>query len=257
MLYAAGLVAGGSLVGVLIAGLQGYPRLPSRQLGHRDLNAVNVHGWERLGIGADIIGVGMFAVLCFFLVRAARQKLEVQGRSKRPSGVPAAVLAFRRRTMQSMRRVALLVSGAAQDHARGARPTPRGRAGASGRSGGSSQVLRHELGPERTGAQDLVEATGLEAAERAKVHRDGDSMRRFLRGPTLSPERSSCPVVRGTWAPWPPGRRARSSIGPVRWRSRSVAAGDRLPRDPPRPGKPARAGVCRGHVLPPMPAFSD
>jgi putative OPT family oligopeptide transporter len=76
MLYAAGLVAGGSLVGVLIAALQGYPRAPLDSYAERILNAVNVHGWQSLGIGADIIGVGMFAVLCFFLVRAAKQKLE-------------------------------------------------------------------------------------------------------------------------------------------------------------------------------------
>jgi len=43
-------------------------------------------------------------------------------------------------------------------------------------SKGASQVLRHELGPERTGAQDLVEAAGLAAGEREKVriHRDNE-----------------------------------------------------------------------------------
>jgi microsomal dipeptidase-like Zn-dependent dipeptidase len=60
----------------LIAALQGYPRAPLDSYAERILNAVNVHGWQSLGIGADIIGVGMFAVLCFFLVRAAKQKLE-------------------------------------------------------------------------------------------------------------------------------------------------------------------------------------
>jgi 4-hydroxy-3-polyprenylbenzoate decarboxylase len=41
-------------------------------------------------------------------------------------------------------------------------------------SAGASQVLRHELGPERTGAEDLVAAAGLSAADREKVlvHRD-------------------------------------------------------------------------------------
>ncbi len=45
-------------------------------------------------------------------------------------------------------------------------------------SAGASQVLKHELGPSRTGASDLVEAAvesaGLDAAARAKIetHRD-------------------------------------------------------------------------------------
>lgn len=43
-------------------------------------------------------------------------------------------------------------------------------------SAGASQVLRHELGPEKTGAADLVEAAGLSAEHRAKVlvHRDNE-----------------------------------------------------------------------------------
>ena len=43
-------------------------------------------------------------------------------------------------------------------------------------SAGASQVLRHELGPEKTGAQDLIEAAGLGEAEREKVriHRDNE-----------------------------------------------------------------------------------
>lgn len=43
-------------------------------------------------------------------------------------------------------------------------------------SAGASQVLRHELGPERTGAADLVESAGLGEAARAKVavHRDNE-----------------------------------------------------------------------------------
>jgi len=42
-------------------------------------------------------------------------------------------------------------------------------------SAGASQVLRHELGPERTGAADLVESAGL-GEERGKiaVHRDNE-----------------------------------------------------------------------------------
>jgi 4-hydroxy-3-polyprenylbenzoate decarboxylase len=43
-------------------------------------------------------------------------------------------------------------------------------------SAGASQVLRHELGPERTGAQDLVEAAGLGPAEleKVRIHRDNE-----------------------------------------------------------------------------------
>ena len=41
-------------------------------------------------------------------------------------------------------------------------------------SAGAAQVLRHELGPERTGAGDLADAAGLDALARAKlrIHRD-------------------------------------------------------------------------------------
>lgn len=43
-------------------------------------------------------------------------------------------------------------------------------------SAGASQVLRHELGPDRTGAADLADAAGLTPAGREKVilHRDSD-----------------------------------------------------------------------------------
>jgi 4-hydroxy-3-polyprenylbenzoate decarboxylase len=43
-------------------------------------------------------------------------------------------------------------------------------------SAGASQVLRHELGPEQTGAEDLIAAAGLseEARERVVVHRNNE-----------------------------------------------------------------------------------
>ncbi len=43
-------------------------------------------------------------------------------------------------------------------------------------SAGASQVLRHELGPERTGAADLAAAAGLSGAALAKlrIHRDNE-----------------------------------------------------------------------------------
>ena len=43
-------------------------------------------------------------------------------------------------------------------------------------SKGASQVLRHELGPDKTGAEALLDAAGLEPEARVKVaiHRDGE-----------------------------------------------------------------------------------
>ncbi len=43
-------------------------------------------------------------------------------------------------------------------------------------SRGAAQVLSHELGRDRTGAEDLVDAAGLDAPARGKVavHRDGE-----------------------------------------------------------------------------------
>lgn len=43
-------------------------------------------------------------------------------------------------------------------------------------SRGAAQVLRHELGPERTGAEALLDAAGIDAAgrRRIEVHRDSD-----------------------------------------------------------------------------------
>jgi 4-hydroxy-3-polyprenylbenzoate decarboxylase len=43
-------------------------------------------------------------------------------------------------------------------------------------SAGASQVLRHELGPDKTGADDLVEAAGLspQAREKVLVHRNNE-----------------------------------------------------------------------------------
>ncbi len=79
------------------------------------------------------------------------------------------------------RRVALLVSGASgmllPRHVLGtlaARPEIERIHLAV--SAGASQVLRHELGPDRAGAADLVEAAGLTSSEREKIllHRDNE-----------------------------------------------------------------------------------
>lgn len=79
MLYSTGLVAGGSLAGVLIAGLSVYgvtgPDGREMSLIQRVLDLVGVHGWERLGAGADLIAVAAFVVLGVMLIRAAGKKL--------------------------------------------------------------------------------------------------------------------------------------------------------------------------------------
>jgi len=80
MLYATGLVAGGALTGVLIAALQGVPKSTPAgpvSLAGWIVDQVGVHGWERYGHLADMIGVAAFAVLAWTLVRQARQKLEI------------------------------------------------------------------------------------------------------------------------------------------------------------------------------------
>lgn len=97
MLYSTGLVAGGSLTGIVIALLAGIPTrtlvdgvLVEVSLADRFMSLIHtgtLHAqgtfaaatryWEGMGARADLIGILMFGVLCFFLVRAARQKLEV------------------------------------------------------------------------------------------------------------------------------------------------------------------------------------
>ncbi|MGH9841943.1 MAG: OPT family oligopeptide transporter, partial [Blastocatellia bacterium] len=83
MLYSTGLVAGGSLTGVLIALLSGVEKTVTVNGVERKvsliqyvLDSVGIHGWERFGHIADLIGILFFAGLCFLLLRAARQKLE-------------------------------------------------------------------------------------------------------------------------------------------------------------------------------------
>ena len=65
MLYATGLVAGGSLAGMLIAFLQGFaePVANKLDLGHEY--------WTKLGLGGDVIAAGAFFVLSVVLIRQA------------------------------------------------------------------------------------------------------------------------------------------------------------------------------------------
>ena len=53
-------------------------------------------------------------------------------------------------------------------------------------SAGASQVLRHELGPEKTSAEDLLAAAALDDAARAKVriHRDNELDAPLAPGPS-------------------------------------------------------------------------
>jgi putative OPT family oligopeptide transporter len=83
MLYSTGLVAGGSLTGVLIALLSGRDttmmvdgQLKKVSLVEYVINTLGIHGWEKYGAFADLIGIAFFAGLCFLLLRAARQRLE-------------------------------------------------------------------------------------------------------------------------------------------------------------------------------------
>jgi len=83
MLYSTGLVAGGSLTGIAIALLSSIPKTVvvdgvAKEISFIQylLDGVGIHGWEHLGGAADFIGLLMFGVLCFLLVRTARQKME-------------------------------------------------------------------------------------------------------------------------------------------------------------------------------------
>jgi putative oligopeptide transporter, OPT family len=79
MLYSTGLVAGGSLTGVLIAILSGVAvtvAAGKTSLTQYIQDKVGAHGWPQLGLLADLIGIIMFALLCFLLFRVARQRLE-------------------------------------------------------------------------------------------------------------------------------------------------------------------------------------
>jgi len=80
MLYSTGLVAGGSLTGIAIALLAGIPiTVEGQEISIMQWigDTVGVHGWERLGGVADLVGLVMFGVLGAFLIRAARRKLEM------------------------------------------------------------------------------------------------------------------------------------------------------------------------------------
>ncbi|HTK82403.1 MAG TPA: oligopeptide transporter, OPT family [Bacteroidota bacterium] len=81
MLYSTGLVAGGSLTGVLIAILSGITFMTMSGGAQKEvsvaeylLDSVGIHGWENLGAGADLIGAIMFVLLGILLFRTAMKK---------------------------------------------------------------------------------------------------------------------------------------------------------------------------------------
>ena len=83
MLYSTGLVAGGSLTGVLIAILSGQDTSMIVEGQERRVSlveyvvrSVGIQGWQQYGAVADLIGIAFFAGLCILLLKAARQRLE-------------------------------------------------------------------------------------------------------------------------------------------------------------------------------------
>jgi putative OPT family oligopeptide transporter len=79
MLYATGLVAGGSLTGVVIAALSGIPMAGPNGTQISVIawiwSKVGVHEWATLGGGADLLAVILFGGLCYMLVKAGKEKM--------------------------------------------------------------------------------------------------------------------------------------------------------------------------------------
>lgn len=74
MLYATGLVAGGTLTGILLAVLGSYPDTGETIL--QRLNLQEQRHWiDNLGGWGDLMGIGIFALLCVQLIRVARREL--------------------------------------------------------------------------------------------------------------------------------------------------------------------------------------
>jgi putative OPT family oligopeptide transporter len=69
MLYATGLVAGGSLAGIAIALLIGFGGGLAKTLN------IGAGYFDKLGIGGDLIGFALFGGLCLLLLRQARAKI--------------------------------------------------------------------------------------------------------------------------------------------------------------------------------------
>ena len=200
------------------------------------LDAVGVHGWERLGI--DRRHHRHRDVRRALLLPGARREAEARGvgRSAVPGLFETAVRCSGRPFC-----ISAVVRCDRCDASPSWSPVPREwrcprprsrRSPDTPRSSGCIWSFRPErhrscaTSWDRSGPAPRIwwrrRVSRPPSAPRFRFTATANSTRRFLRGPTRSPERSSCPAVREPSARWPPGRRAHSSIGPVRWRSRSA-----------------------------------
>ena len=128
-------------------------------------------------------------------------------------------------------------------------------------SAGASQVLRHELGPEKTGGADRVEAPGRGDAERAKVvvHRDNELDAPIASGSYRLTGAVVLPCSAGTL-----GALATGSARPLVHRAGAVALKERWPlvlgfRETPysliHVENMRRLLYAGAVILPPVPAF--
>src|SRR5436309_10215370 len=128
-------------------------------------------------------------------------------------------------------------------------------------SAGASQVLRHELGPERTGAADLAAAAGLGEEARAKVavHRDSELDAPIASGSYRLTGTVVLPCSAGTL-----GALASGSARTLIHRAGAVAPKERWPLVPGFRETPdslvhvenmRRLPYAAALILPPVPAF--
>lgn len=128
-------------------------------------------------------------------------------------------------------------------------------------SRGASQVLHHELGPERTGAEDLIAAAGLDEPARAKVriHRDNELDAPIASGSYTLAGTAIVPCSGGTL-----GALATGTARTLVHRAGAVALKERWPlvlgfRDTPLSivhlENLRRLAYAGATILPPVPAF--
>lgn len=128
-------------------------------------------------------------------------------------------------------------------------------------SAGASQVLRHELGAEKTGAGDLLEAAGLAgaAAEKVRIHRDNELDAPVASGSYLLAGTVILPCSAGTL-----GALATGSARTLIHRAGAVALKERWPlvlgfRETPYSlvhiENMRRLLLAGATILPPVPAF--
>lgn len=77
MLFSTGLVAGGSITGIIIAILSGITYM-EEGVEVALIQKINLfHGWEQLGGFADVIGLAFFAGMCILLFTVGMKKLKI------------------------------------------------------------------------------------------------------------------------------------------------------------------------------------